>query len=524
MARLAMALCTCVALFAAPGVARDNRSEASVSTRDIDVRARALVGQMTLDEKIAMLHGSMPIALPGRPNNTPADALPSAGYIPGVARLGIPPLRETDASLGVTNPLGLRKGDTATALPSGLSLASSFDPDLAYRAGAMVGAEARAKGFNVLLNGGANLARDPRNGRNFEYLGEDPLLAGVLAGETVRGAQAQGIIATVKHFALNDNETNRHSLDARIDRGALRESDLLAFQIAIERGRPGAVMCAYNKINGEYSCSNHWLLNDVLKGDWHFAGWVMSDWGAVHSVDDALAGLDQQSGEQFDPAVFFGAPLKVAVESGRVPVARIDDMVARILRSMIAAGLLDRRTAAPPTDVQANAAVALQVARQGIVLLKNDGGSPATIGYDEGANVGYRWYASRSVQPRYPFGYGLSFSRFSTQGLKVVGGAHPVATVTARNNGLRAGAEVVQIYLQVRPKGPAVRLLGFARVELQPGESQRVRIPIDPRLFADFDEARRTWRVAPGAYRIAVGNDASHLTQSTLLKQAGRAI
>jgi beta-glucosidase len=725
--RITMMLCACAALLAAPGLARDNRSKATVSARDIDGRARALVRQMTLDEKIAMLHGSMPIALPGRPNNNPADALPSAGYIPGIARLGIPPLRETDASLGVTNPLGLRKGDTATALPSGLSLASSFDPDLAYRAGAMVGAEARAKGFNVLLGGGVNLARDPRNGRNFEYLGEDPLLAGVLAGETVRGAQAQGIIATVKHFALNDNETNRHTLDARIDRAALRESDLLAFQIAIERGRPGSVMCAYNKVNGSYSCSDRWLLNDVLKDDWGFPGWVMSDWGAVHSVDDALAGLDQQSGEQFDPAIFFGAQLKAAVESGRVPVARIDDMVARILRSMIAAGLLDTSIAAPPIDAKASAAVALQVARQGIVLLKNDGdilplaatakriaviggnaqigvlsgggssqvtpsngpsiivpiggdgpmafmrravwfpsspyaeiskragqarvtydagqfpadaaaaaakadvaivfvtrhemegadapdmslgqgqdalvdavaaanpntivvletgnpvampwadkvkallaawypgqeggqaiaevlfgevnpsgrlpiswpvneaqtvrpalpnfgtdeGVPVTIDHDEGADIGYRWYARHSVRPLYPFGHGLSFSRFSTQELNIAGGIHPVATVTVRNEGRRAGADVVQLYLQARPQGPAVRLLGFARVDLKPGELRRVRISIDPRLFADFDEARRKWRTAPGAYRVAVGADALHLTESVTLTQRG---
>jgi beta-glucosidase len=170
-----------------------------------------------------------------------------------------------------------------------------------------VGAEARAKGFNVLLGGGMNLTRDPRNGRNFEYLGEDPLLAGRMAGEEVRGTQSQHVISTVKHFALNANETNRTRLDARIDKASLRESDLLAFEMAVERGHPGSIMCGYNLVNGAYDCGNRWLLIEVLKHDWGYPGWVMSDWGAVHSVADAANGLDQESGEQFDTTVFFAA-------------------------------------------------------------------------------------------------------------------------------------------------------------------------------------------------------------------------
>jgi beta-glucosidase len=141
----------------------------------------------------------------------------------------------------------------STALPSGLALAATFNPPLAYAGGAMIGAEARAKGFNVLLGGGVDLARDPRNGRNFEYLGEDPLLAGVMAGQAIAGVQSQGVISTTKHFAVNDQETLRDSLDARITEPALRESDLLAFEIAIETGQPGSVMCGYNKVNGEFA-------------------------------------------------------------------------------------------------------------------------------------------------------------------------------------------------------------------------------------------------------------------------------
>jgi beta-glucosidase len=345
--------------------------------RSPDDRARLAVSAMTLSEKIGLLHGPMalPAPVPGLgAYPIPKEAIPAAGYIPGVPRLGIPALYETDASLGVTNPLGARPGDVATALPSGMALAATFNPDLAYRSGALVGAEAHAKGFNVLLSGGMDLTRDPRNGRNFEYLGEDPLLAGILAGEEVRGTQDQHVISTLKHFALNANETNRHTLDARIDKAALRESDLLAFQLAIERGQPGSIMCAYNLVNGEYSCANGWLLNDVLKRDWNYQGWVMSDWGAVHATEDAVRGLDQESGEQIDQQVWFGAALQKAVESGSIPVARVDDMTRRILRSMFAIGIIDHPPVKSDIDYKAHAAESLEVEREGIVLLKNDGG------------------------------------------------------------------------------------------------------------------------------------------------------
>ena len=343
--------------------------------RSPDERASLAVAAMSLDEKIGLLHG--PMALPyRRPNGeavpVPAAAIPAAGYIPGVPRLGIPALYETDASLGVTNPIGVRSGDVATALPASLALSATFDPQLSYRAGALVGAEAHAKGFNVLLGGGMNLTRDPRNGRNFEYLGEDPLLAGEMAGAAVRGTQEQHVISTVKHFALNANETARHALDARIDPGALRESDLLAFELAIERGSPGAVMCAYNKVNGDYACANDWLLNRVLKRDWRYPGWVMADWGTTHGAADAAKGLDQESGDQLDEAVWFDAPLKAAVAAGLIPQARIDDMAHRILRSMFAVGIDLHPPVKEAIDYPAHAALALEIAQAGIVLLKNE--------------------------------------------------------------------------------------------------------------------------------------------------------
>lgn len=339
-----------------------------------DARADLVERRMTEAEKLQLVHGYFALPLLQKDHRLPAGALGSAGYVPGVARLGIPALQETDASLGVANPMNVRAGDSATALPSGLALAATFDPGLAYQGGAMIGREAWRKGFNVLLAGGVNLARDPRNGRNFEYLGEDPLLAGTLDGAAIRGIQDQHVISTAKHFALNDQETSRHFANSVIGEAAMRQSDLLAFEIAVNDGRPGAIMCSYNLVNGSYGCGNDHLLNGILKGDWKYPGWVMSDWGAVHGTDYALAGLDQQSGQELDTQVYFGRPLRGAIESGRVPQSRLDDMAHRILRSMFAIGLFDDPPRKERIDYASDAAIAQAVAEKGIVLLKNAGG------------------------------------------------------------------------------------------------------------------------------------------------------
>jgi beta-glucosidase len=336
-------------------------------------RADAIVAKMTQAEKLLLVHGLFPPMAAGKSTQ---ELVPSAGHIDGVPRLGIPLVRESDASLGVANQVEQRKGDVATALPSSLATAASFDPAVARAGGAMIGSEARDKRFNVLLAGGVNLTRDPWNGRNFEYLGEDPLLAGTLAGAHIAGVQSNRIVSTVKHLALNAQETGRMVVDARIGEAALRMSDLLAFEIAIERGRPGSVMCAYNKVNGDWACENDHLLNQVLKRDWGYPGWVMSDWGAVHSTAKAAnAGLDQQSGQELDKAPYFGAPLQAAVAKGAVSQRRLDDMVARYLTGLIQTGAYDTpMPAAAVTPPHArNADVAQAAAEAGIVLLKNQG-------------------------------------------------------------------------------------------------------------------------------------------------------
>ena len=335
-----------------------------------DARAELLEKALTQDEKVRLVHGYFAIPFLGAA--VPKGALGSAGYIPGIERLGVPALQETDASLGIANPFNIRPGDTATALPSGLALAATFDAGLAHEAGAMIGEEAWSKGFNVLLAGGVNLARDPRNGRNFEYLGEDPLLAGTLAGASIRGIEEQHVVSTVKHFALNDQETGRNWANSVIGESAARESDLLAFELAIEGGQPGAVMCSYNLVNGAHACGNNHLLNDVLKGDWKYPGWVMSDWGGVHSLDDAKNGLDQESGSSLDDEVFFDKPLTDALNAGTFRQARLSDMVRRIFRSMFAAGLFEHPPVKSDIDYAAHGEIALRAAEQGIVLLKND--------------------------------------------------------------------------------------------------------------------------------------------------------
>jgi beta-glucosidase len=333
-------------------------------------RAVETVRQMTAEEKTLLTHGAMAVPIMGF--KMPEGAVVGAGFMPGIPRLGVPALKETDASLGVSYIMGLRK-DGATALPSGVAMGSTWNPQLLRRAGAMIGSEARAKGFNVMLAGGVNLMRDPRNGRTFEYLSEDPLLSGELVAASITGVQSNHIISTIKHFALNGQETGRFFIDVKISEAAARESDLLAFQLGIEKGHPGAVMCSYNKVNGHKACANDWLLNKVLKRDWGYQGFVMSDWGAVPGLSAALNGLDQQSGEQADKAVYLGKQLAEAAATDPKYAMRVDDMNRRILTSVYANGL-DDHPAMPggAIDKAGNAAVAEEVARQGIVLLRNE--------------------------------------------------------------------------------------------------------------------------------------------------------
>jgi beta-glucosidase len=701
-----------------------------------DQRADRLAQAMTREEKFRLVIGELGRAFNGTPK--PKDAIGSAGYVPGVPRLGIPALQETDAGLGVTNPMDVRPGDHATALPSGLAMAASFDPEAAYGASAMIADEARSKGFNVLLGGAVNLVRDPAGGRNFEYLGEDPLLAGVMGGAMVRGVEDRNVLATVKHYAVNNQETARFWANSVIDEAAMRESDLLAFEIAVERGRPGAVICSYNLINGTAACDNDHLLNGILKGDWKWPGFVMSDWGAVYGPGFARHGLDQESGAIYDKKPFFGPILKDEIANGSVSEARFSDMVHRILRSMFAAGLFDHPPGPGAVDYAAHGEVTQRMAEKSIVLLKNDaallplrnakriaiigchaaegvlsgggssqvtaagplltipnGGSgypplstmvfhsssplkaiasavpgaevrfddgryqssaaklarwadvaivfacqwtaeggdvpdlslpdrqdqlieavaaangktvvvletggpvtmpwldkvpavleawypgsrgaeaiasvligkvnpsgrlpvsfprdlgqmprPQIVGSDlvvphftpgkpppliapfdvplsEGADVGYRWFAKKNLKPLFPFGYGLSYSRFEYRNVTITAGSALTVGFDVVNAGGVAGSDVPQVYMTSGPNGSSLRLIGFSRVTLDPGETKHVTITADPRLLAKFDTVHHGWQVAAGTYTVRVGPNAesgtltgsAHLAAATL--------
>jgi beta-glucosidase len=373
VAALAAVFPAAAAVAAAPEPAEPAQKPWLDRSLNADQRARLAVQAMTQKEKLRWVFAYFGHDFAGKKKIE--EALPqSAGYIPGTPRLGLPALFETDAGVGVASQGGPNVRER-TSLPSGIMTASSWDPKVAYAGGAMIGSEARASGFNVMLAGGVNLMREPRNGRNFEYAGEDPLLAGVMVGQAIKGIESNHVISTLKHFAINDQETGRNELDARIDKAALRMSDLLAMEFAFEASDAGSVMCAYNRVNGPYACENSYLLNDVLKRDWGYPGFVMSDWGATHStVSAANNGLDQQSGHEFDKSPYFAGALEEAIKTGAVPQARLDDMVLRIVRTMFAKGVVDhplQKDAA--IDFAKNGAVSRATAEEGMVLLKNEG-------------------------------------------------------------------------------------------------------------------------------------------------------
>jgi beta-glucosidase len=331
-----------------------------------DERASQVIKQMTLDEKIQLLHGTGMVGLsPMSPLAIHSNG--GAGYVPGIPRLGIPALQMSDAAYGVR--VSGENGRYSTALPSDVAGAATWDLEGACAYGALIGRELRAQGYNMGLGGGVNLTREPRNGRTFEYMGEDPILAGKMVAAAINGLQAQHVIGDIKHYALNDQESGRNAVNVNINKRAARESDLLAFEIGVQESNVGAVMCSYNRVNGDYACENKYLLNDLLKNDWKFKGFVLTDWGGAHSTEKAsAAGLDHEQ-----PGwIFYGEEMKKAVLAGKVPKAQLDDHVYRILRTMFATGIVDHPVQKSVVDVENGLDIARRLEEQAIVLLKND--------------------------------------------------------------------------------------------------------------------------------------------------------
>jgi len=338
-----------------------------------DQRADALIAQMTEAEKLQLVHGNATAKSLTGPHG-------AVFWVPGIPRLGIPDQLGADGPVGVADHVG-----PATALPSSLASAASWDLNEAYRYGEVIGSELHAYGLNENLGGNLNLiGREPRDGRTFETEGEDPYLAGEIEAQHLLGTQDQFVIAGVKHYAFNDQETARTQANALIDERSAHESDLLAFEVALGDSNAQMAMCAYNLVNGADSCQNDHFLNDVLKQNWGFRGFVLSDaYATESSVTAAMAGLDQEQpeGGYFD-GVLTPESLADALANGDMPMSRLNDMVHRILRGTFAAGVFDHPAPVVPIDAAADAAIAQEEAEQGAVLLKNAGGqlplSPST--------------------------------------------------------------------------------------------------------------------------------------------------
>ena len=690
-----------------------------------DQRAEMVLKEMTLDEKIGLLHG---MGMPGWPRDVqepqPELGNGGAGFVLGVPRLGIPIIQISDAAYGVRS--SGENGRYSTALPAPIGAAASWDMEAACAYGTLIGKELRAQGFNMTLGGGVNITREPRNGRTFEYLGEDPILAGTMVGHLMKCEQAQHVLGDIKHYAVNDQESGRNEVDVIIGKRALRESDLLAFEIGVGIADPSAVMCSYNSMNGDFACENKYLLTEVLKKEWGFKGFVVSDWGGTHStVKASAAGLDNE--QPLDE--FFGAKLKAAVEAGKVSQAELDDHVRRVLRSEFAGGIVDHPTHKSVVDVFGGLETARKIEEQSAVLLKNDhavlpldraalksiaiigphadaemisgggsaqvdapgrpnagwqahvwfptspmkavkakapsadvqfdsGANPATaaalakksdvaivfvyqwmaegmdlenltlpekqdeliaavaaanpktivvletgtaatmpwadkvsgileawyagsdganavanilfgdvnpgaklpmtfpksvadlphpkliqpgpgqtgeaavmktgeakatfsVNYDEGLKVGYKWYDAEKKAVLFPFGHGLSYTKFAYSGLQVKSGKETAVSFTVKNTGSRDGAEIAQVYaaLPASTGEPAKRLVGWSKVWLKTGESKDVSVGVGEKYFSIYDEASG-WKLVPGEYVIMVGGSSAELplTQKIALK------
>jgi beta-glucosidase len=352
---------------ATPALAQNSNRPWMNSSLSPEARAELVLKEMTLEEKIALLHGNGMAHASQWQMPLTSISNGGAGYVEGVKRLGIPPLFISDAAYGVRDSGA--NGRYATALPSDVAAASSWDPQGACEYGALIGRELRAQGFNMTLGGGVNVTREPRNGRTFEYAGEDPLLAGTMVGNLMKCEQAEHVVGDIKHFAVNDQETGRNVVNAIISKRAMQESDLLAFHIGIQIANPGAVMCSYNRINGDFACENTYILHDVLKKDWSFHGFVISDWGGTHSTEKAsAAGMDQEQ----PMADFFGPALAQAVKDGKVPMSEIDDHARRVLYAEFLSGIVDNPMQKGVVDVSGGLEIAQQLEEKSIVLLKNE--------------------------------------------------------------------------------------------------------------------------------------------------------
>ena len=333
-------------------------------SRKLRTRAEELMRKLTLDEKIGMVHGAQLF------------------QTKGVERLGIPPLKMSDGPMGVRQefhaaswiPEGTSR-DYVTYLPCNSALASTWNIDLAYETGSVLGEEMRGRGKDVILGPGVNIKRSPLCGRNFEYFSEDPYLTKELAAPFIRGVQNWDVAACVKHFAANNQETERLWVDVEVDEKALREIYLPAFHDAVEKGGSYTIMAAYNRLNGQHCYYNEHLLKEILRDEWEYEGVVISDWGGVHDTELAAGAqldIEMSVTDDFDD-YYMARPLKEKIKNGEISETVLDEKVVRILMLMFRLHMMDgEKRKRGSYNTPEHREKALEVARESIVLLKNE--------------------------------------------------------------------------------------------------------------------------------------------------------
>ena len=331
----------------------------------MEKRIEKLIKRMTLEEKVGLLHGN------------------SKFYVAGVERLGIPEWSLSDGPHGVRAEINRHDwayagwtNDSASYFPTGTAFAAAWNPELAYRRGEVLGEEARWRKKDVLLGPGVNIIRSPLCGRNFEYMSEDPYMNSVLAVAYIKGLQSRDVACSVKHFAVNNQETNRTTVDVECSERALREIYLPAFKAAVQEGGALTVMAAYNKFRGEFCAENNYLVRKILRNEWGFDGVYVTDWGAAHSTVPSMeAGLDLEMGTLIDKYEdwYYANPLIEAVKSGKVPMSLVDEKVGDVLRVMIKTNVLDPKKRFGPgsMNTKEHQQATYDAAAEAIVLLKN---------------------------------------------------------------------------------------------------------------------------------------------------------
>lgn len=331
----------------------------------MEKRIEKLIKKMTLEEKVGLLHGN------------------SKFYVAGVERLGIPEWSLSDGPHGVRAEINRHDwayagwtNDSASYFPTGTAFAAAWNPELAYRRGEVLGEEARWRKKDVLLGPGVNIIRSPLCGRNFEYMSEDPYMNSVLAVAYIKGLQSRDVACSVKHFAVNNQETNRTTVDVECSERALREIYLPAFKAAVQEGGALTVMAAYNKFRGEFCAENNYLVRKILRNEWGFDGVYVTDWGAAHSTVPSMeAGLDLEMGTLIDKYEdwYYANPLVEAVKSGKIPMSLVDEKVGDVLRVMIKTNVLDPKKRFGPgsMNTKEHQQATYDAAAEAIVLLKN---------------------------------------------------------------------------------------------------------------------------------------------------------